>query len=380
MMTVYLPVVDVALCAERLELIFPRDAFDPALSNRGAAASAAAMIYLGAIWDDAADSGNQRWLRPSMVMWLSDNDLKHDSEQERDAWYDAAKRSKKLVMRLVASRGENLEPRYADNTREGPRDETWPRWREFGAIIYRTDVASTYLGPRWILSRDFAALFDPALEGDELLQAVDAWADAHMSKAGRMRALSARELARGEHAVGITLPSGEHRLLEPGGASLILKGVIEEWATRKLIEPMVLSISEPGDKIYLVDAARLASIGLHIDLGRILPDTLMVDVGADPLQFWIIEAVFSDGEINERRKADLLQWAAEQGIEPSECRFLTAFTSRNSAPARRRLKDLAEGTNAWFLDEADLELTWSSIERTKIAPLAPVTPIRPPRG
>ena len=374
-MTVYLPVVDLALCAERLELIFPKDAFDAALSNRGAAASAAAMIYLGAVWEEETASSAQRWLRPSMVMWLNDGDFEHDTDDEREAWYDAARRGKKRVIELLASRGETFDARYADNTREGPRAETWPQWREFGAIIYRTDVATTYPGPRWILSQAFAALFDPSLEGDELLAALDEWSEAHMSKAGRMRALSAREMSRGEHAVNATLPSGEHRLLEPGGASLILKGVIEEWATRKLREPMVLSISEPGDKVYLVDAARLKSIGLRIDPGRILPDALIVDVGIDPVEFWIIEAVFSDGEINERRKTDLLKWASEQGIEAADCRFLTAFTSRNSAPARRRLKDLAEGTSAWFLDEPDHELVWSIIEPSRTS-LAPVTPIR----
>ncbi|AWB88748.1 BsuBI/PstI family type II restriction endonuclease [Salinibacterium hongtaonis] len=375
-MTVYLPVVDVAICAERLELIFPKTAFDAALSNPGAAASAAAMLYLGAVWDDATTSPDQRWLRPSMVMWLNDGDFEHDTIDEREAWYDAARRGKKFVIELLASRGETFDPRYSDNTREGPRDETWPQWREFGAIIYRTDVSTTYPGPRWILSRDFAALFDPRLEGDQLRAAADAWAEAHLSTAGRMRALSARELSRREHAVTVTLPSGERRLLEPGGASHILKGVIEEWAKRKLREPMVLSVSEPGDKVYLVDAARLASVGLRIDPSRVLPDALLVDVGATPIQYWIVEAVFSDGEINERRKADLLAWAVEQGIDPLECRFLTAFASRNSMPARKRLKDLAAETSAWFLDEPDFELQWTRMEPMQLAELAPVIPIR----
>jgi hypothetical protein len=163
--------------------------------------------------------------------------------------------------------------------------------------------------------------------------------------------------------------------LEPGGASRILKGVIEEWAHLKLIEPLVLSISEPGDKIYLADAKRLAALQIEINPSKLLPDALIVDAQADPLQLWFIEAVYTDGEINSTRKSEFIKWAAEQGIDAQHCQFLTAFTSRNSAPARRRLKDLAEGTLAWFLDEPELELSWSEIAPGAAVQLAIVTSI-----
>ena len=85
------------------------------------------------------------------------------------------------------------------------------------------------------------------------------------------------------------------------------------------------------------------------------------DAGAKPPTFWIIEAVASDGEINEDRKADLLEWAQDQYIDPSHCQFLSAFTSRNSREARKRLKDIAVGTYCWFLDEPERELAWNEL-------------------
>jgi hypothetical protein len=49
-------------------------------------------------------------------------------------------------------------------------------------------------------------------------------------------------------AIEVVLLSGERRVLESGDASLILKGVLERWAQARLIDPVVLTVSEPGDK------------------------------------------------------------------------------------------------------------------------------------
>lgn len=57
-------------------------------------------------------------------------------------------------------------------------------------------------------------------------------------------------------------------------------------------------------------------------------------------------------------KRDLLDWATDQGIPKGACQFLSAFGSRSSPAARRRLKDLAVGTFAWYADEPAHELAW----------------------
>ena len=110
-----------------------------------------------------------------------------------------------------------------------------------------------------------------------------------------------------------------------------------------------------------MDAAKMAAAGISINVSSVLPDAIILDAGATPPTFWIIEAVASDGEISEDRKADLLTWAEEQYIDPEQCQFVSAFSSRNSAPARRRLKDIAVGTYCWFLDEPDRELAWNEL-------------------
>lgn len=64
-----------------------------------------------------------------------------------------------------------------------------------------------------------------------------------------------------------------------------------------------------------------------------------------------------------RAVAAMIYVGAVVPIDPAHCQFLSAFTSRNSPPARRRLKDIAVGTSCWFLDEPDRELVWTELPR-----------------
>ena len=381
-MTVLLPVVTRRLCTERLQRIFPRDAFDSVMNNPLASAAVAAMIYVGAVQSPGARTEDQRFARPTTVLWLSDDVLDgYAADDHRKAWYGASIASKTRVHKVLGEWGAPTAQWYADNTRETLRDETFPKWRESGAVVDRPGLPTSSSKPRWALSSDFAALFDPRLLGDELDDAIARWGQSNLTTAGKLRAMSARRMGQAAHAVDVTLPTGERRRLEPGAASLILKGVVEEWAPRRLKSPMVLTISEPGDKIYVADQSTLRVAGISIDVSKLLPDALLADAGSEPFEFWIVEAVATDGPITEERKVALLKWAADQGIPADQCRFLTAFASRQAGPAKKRLKDLAAGTFAWYLDEPGGELAWYEI-RSSPAGETPVVDFdsrRPPR-
>lgn len=348
-------------CEERLEHIFPRAAFDTVLSNPLAAWSVAALLYVDAVVPADGDlPADVTWARPSLVLWLSFDAYARDDAASRAAWRDAALggNAKRRVAELEARWGMSFDPRYGDNSREQVRDETWPRWLDEGAVRVKPGVKKTSPSPRWALTNTFADLFDPPLGGTAFLDAVEAFRDEHMSPSGRVKALTARQRGDRTHAIEVMLPGGDLRQLEPGESSLILRGVIEDWAPKRLVDPRVLTISEPGDKVFTADAATIQRLGLAIDPTTLLPDALLVDVGSTPVEFWIVEAVASDGPIDEDRKRRLLRWAAEQRIPEESCRFLTAFGSRNAQAAKRRLKDLAVGTFAWYADEPDRELAW----------------------
>jgi hypothetical protein len=348
----------------RLQIIFPRAAFDTVLSSPLAGMAVAAFIHVDAVCSAEANPVDVNWARPSTVMWMSDEALAHVSETDRLAWRTAAARSKKKVEALHAEWDVPFQPKYADNSRETLRDESFRYWREHGALRMRPGLPTSSSKPRWGLLSDFADLFDPDLTDENFEQAAVRWRENHLDPGTRLRVLHALDAETAAHAVRVDLPNNTSRTLEPGDSSKIVKGVIESWAQSRLIEPVVLTISEPGDKVHLGDERALRALGINIDMANVLPDALLADIGVEPVQFWIVEAVASDGPVSETRRKKLLGWAAQQNIKAAQCSFLTAFLSRNHPAARKCLKDLASGTWAWFADEPGQELAWYKVVPT----------------
>lgn len=345
---------------KRLELIFPRAAFDSTFSGDLAGWAVASLIYMDAVAPEGLDP--PVWARPTSIIWQQAEILEtRVSDEDRLAWRGAAAVGKTKTTELLDRWNILPNPRFRENSRETLRDEILSGWRDLGVVRQRAGLATSSSRPRWALEEHFALLFDPNIVETDLLDVVHEWTAKHLDVGARLKALQARKFEAEQFEVSVKLPNGKVRSLESGKSSLILKGVIEEWAVRRLAQPVVLTISEPGDKLMVEDQVLLAQLGVAIDVGNLLPDALIVDIGVSPARFWIIEAVATDGPINDVRKQQLLAWAKEQRIEPTSCSFLTAFASRNAAPVKRRLKDLAAGTYAWFLDEPDFELYWHRI-------------------
>lgn len=359
------PLVARTEAERRLLQIFPRSAFDPVMSSPIGASAIRSLIYVDAVIDsDVATEPDFYWARPSTVMWMSDDVFSHGSEEERIAWRTAAAKKREAVVELLEEWGVTAKTGYADNTRETLRDETFKKWLESGAIRERRDIPKTSSKGRWALESHFAELFNPSLTGDPLANAIQEWHDRHLSPTARIKVQFARQQEIATHSVRVELPNTNRtRELESGAASSIIKSVVEQWAVSRLVKPYVVTISEPGDKIYRGDAGLLQYLRVRIDATALLPDALIADVGVEPVQFWMVEAVNSDGEINETRKSALLEWAARENIPADQCFFLTAFKSRNDSAAKRRLKDLAAGSYVYFADEPGFELAWYPITR-----------------
>lgn len=347
-----------------MEMLFNREAFSSTLSSQLAGKAVAGLIWAGCIVEDdnAPLTAELPYARPSTVLWMNEDLLKIDDDERRADWYRASQSTKKKAQALMAGWGIATEPWYADNSRETLRDDLFHVLAEYGAMLGAPHLDTTSSKARWILRRDFAELFNPDLVGEYLDLAVDAWIEDHMSTAGRVRATLARRRARQSTVINVSMPDGTVVSLNPGPSSELLQGVIEGWAPLRLKEPAVLTISESGDKIPEGVQALLNSLGITIQVSDLLPDALLVDLGTDPMEFWIVEVVATDGPIHVRRKEKLQKWAKSQGIAPENLRYLTAFLSRHHQAARKSMPKLAPGTFAWFLDEPENELALRSID------------------
>lgn len=333
-------------------------AFDAAMFSPLAGYAVSCLIYVGAV----ADEQPTTWARPSTVLWQRPWVLENcTSDAERAEWREAASKTSATVQALLDKWNVSVPRKYQDNSRESLRDETWRSLHQHSAMRRRTGVKTSSSLPTWALEPHFADLFDPALTGADLEQALADWIDKHLDPGARLKAHIAHNRNVQAAAVDVTVAPGIVRQLEPGNSSQILKGVIEQWAPHKLHDPVVLAISESARHVYVRDQNVLSSLGVAIDHTNLLPDAILADLAPDGTKFWVVEAVATDGPITEQRKQDLIDWAKAQRINPDDMRFLTAFESRNAGPARKRLKDLAGGTYAWYLDEPGMELVWVSL-------------------
>jgi BsuBI/PstI restriction endonuclease HTH domain/BsuBI/PstI restriction endonuclease domain len=243
------------LVSQRLPLIFSEGTPNRSYCVRDVAANTVfTMLYIGAV------EGSGRFLGPKHVYRMTDQQATKAESRARERYGQEAR----------AVRGARW---YQDNSREAVRDETL---REglvpAGAVTVRTDLPTTSSKPRYALRKDFAELFNPALDGSALEQAIGAWQSANLSPGALARVSIMRHgAARGRAGILVNFPNGETRRLAPGPSSIIAQAVIEVFARRFLEEPAALWLSESGNKVVARDDLLASKIGLKIQVDRDLP-------------------------------------------------------------------------------------------------------------
>lgn len=329
------------LIAERLPLIFPEGTPNRTYCVRELAASAVfAALYIGAI------EGTARYLGPVHVYRMTAEQAAKADDADR-LGYAAA---------VLKKNGQIEGARwYADNTREPIRDETLRDGLvAIGAVTRREDLPTTSGLPRYALKTEFAALFDPALDGVALEDAIGDFQQKHLSKSALARVTIIRAgAAAGSAGVLVKFPSGETRQLAPGPSSFIAQAVVEVFAPRFLEQPAVLWLSESGNKVVMRDDKIAGAIGLKIEADKNLPDLILADLGpADPIILFV-EVVATDGAMTERRRDAIFELTDAAGFGRQQVAFLTAYQDRGSAGFKKTVAQLGWGTFAWFASEPE---------------------------
>ena len=333
------PYVTRELIAQRLPQIFTEGIPNRNYCVRELAASTVfAALYIGAI------EGTGRYLGPVHVYRMTDQQAAKLNDSERSDYAINVLRRKN---RVVGDRW------YADYTREPIRDESLRDGLVgVGAVVQRSDLATTSSSPRYALTRPFAALFDPSLTDKAFQKAVSAFQAAHLSAGTLARVNIMRAGAKAKTSeVFVTLPNGETRQLGAGPSSILAKAVIEIFAKTFLEDPAVLWLSESGNKVAVQDNKLSKSLGLNIEPDKHLPDLILADLGpASPLIVFV-ELVATDGAITAKRQEAFYKLTDTAKFKREHVVFVTAFEDRNSAGFRKTMSELAWRSLAWFMSE-----------------------------
>jgi len=326
---------------ERLRIIYPDGTPNRNYCVREIAAKTIfVMLYVGAI------VGTDRWLRPDQVTRMTDVQAARTGEVDRLQWTSDS---------LKSIRGKTIDRWYAGNTREPIRDETLREGLiRTGAVIEREGLPTTSSKPRYALAPGFAALFDPHLIDEALLDAIGAWQKTNLSSGAlaRIALLRSRAVASDDGVI-ITFPNRETRRMGPGLSSEISKAVVEEFAPRFLKIPGVIFLSESGNKVVARDDDLARKIGLKIQSDKNLPDLILVDLGPQHPLLVFVEVVATDGPVGDSRKEALLLLAQEAGFAAPNVAFVTAYRDRSASAFKKTVDALAWGSFAWFMSEPD---------------------------
>jgi hypothetical protein len=230
------------------------------------------------------------------------------------------------------------------------RDEVWPRLRELG-IVQRSYVltaneakAERKLIEYGVHRRAKSPNNGYSLTGEArklLIETPNAeWAGALSRFLARDEDRRLRVLQR-EAATAAAVVSGDHpRLMRAAVAAL--------RATRLPDYELVFIDDADEERVKEEWRKELEPRGLMPDLDSLWPDAILAR--DDDRSLWFVDAVTTDGEIDETRRAELEIWAAARGYTVAG--YTTAYeTWRRTAARQGRTKNLAAGTSVWIAED-----------------------------
>ena len=105
---------------------------------------------------------------------------------------------------------------------------------------------------------------------------------------------------------------------------------------------------EDGQRITDEESNALHNAGIEITLADAMPDILLVNQEHNSI--WVIEAVTSDGEVDDHKVTQILRLAKRSGI--SFVGFTTAYESWKDVARRQgQYKNIASNTYLWILED-----------------------------
>lgn len=156
---------------------------------------------------------------------------------------------------------------------------------------------------------------------------------------------------RASDAVSAAPPANKHSILIQECVDALLDSVAKDFE-------LVYIDDADGDRINPRWEERLRELNLAPDIATRWADAMLVNERAKKI--WIVDAVTSDGEVDETRAADFREQLGERGYEVAG--MTTAYETWQRAAARQKGQgNLAVGTTFWIAEDGGKLFTVSSL-------------------
>ena len=226
--------------------------------------------------------------------------------------------------------------------REG-RDYWIKPLRELGAIeaIYLDPDSMTFY-PGHIVAKSPNSAYRLEYEFKRILQADEKeWL-------GMLKAWVREDKVRQRAELQALLAEESRQLLHTEHSDLI-EAACAHYVPRFLPGYEILYVDDgDGDRVTQEDCVKLEAAGITISLADAMPDVLLWN--RDTNNLWVIEAVTSDGEVDEQKMSNLQKFAKKHG--KTGIGFTSVYgTWRDAAGRQGMYKNIAPGSYLWILED-----------------------------
>jgi hypothetical protein len=143
--------------------------------------------------------------------------------------------------------------------------------------------------------------------------------------------------------VPVQVAPGTQITLSPGEHSELIRAIVEKFASRFVPGGTLIYAGDTGDKWGYFDAARLAELGINVDVHGKMPDVIFFY----PERNWLllVESVTSHGPVDGKRHEELKRLFSDS---TAGLVYVTAFPNRTLMS--RYLGEIAWETEVWVAD------------------------------
>lgn len=228
---------------------------------------------------------------------------------------------------------------YAPNTRETVRRQTMHQFVDAGVALYNPDKPTRPVNSP-------AAVYQIEPSTLTLLRTFGsaAWQGNLAAYLAGCQTLTARYANERElNLVPVQVAPGTQITLSPGEHSELIRAIVEKFASRFVPGGTLIYAGDTGDKWGYFDAARLAELGINVDVHGKMPDVIFFY----PERNWLllVESVTSHGPVDGKRHEELKRLFSDS---TAGLVYVTAFPNRTLMS--RYLGEIAWETEVWVAD------------------------------